>query len=586
MTTLIFQCSPFVKKTVKLQQGDPFKNTIVPSQTFEINTKQDNVVEGNNGTIIVCPKGCFKNAHGEIVTGNVKIELAEALTLDQMLLSNLTTTSNGKPLESGGMIYFNATSNGEQLTINKDNPVHIEIPTPKRKAGMMVYKGIRDKNRNMNWIEPRKLDNFLITVDINSLDFLPPGFRKAVAKGMPYKHYKIATPELTDSLYYSLSTWNRGDLVDSFAPTDYNEPYYSKNAKVVHRKYTADSYSLLQKIQTDSAEDIALNKKGIDPAIIKTIKSEKYQHTLIATREFEARLRVIFKTCNNAVLEIYTKNLDRNLYELDSMAAQAAGKGPDRQAFLNFAKQRLTKVRQADKYAKLLNGYYDKQLAKIRSQLSKDRKRMLKTLNRKNKEFQKVADDYKKLLWKREKYRMETYGFNWTSTGWINVDNGKLPKSWSKEPLEIGLENGKQYDKVYTYVVYTSIKSLYRLNTSNNKLFYAGNDKDKEMLMPKKRQAVVVAIGYKNGVPSMAIKTFVTGKQNKYSLKLTTSSIDSIKQALKPYEKYARENRISKDLEFMKKFYKEKQRQKELRKETEFLERLWNVAFPCIDLGG
>src|ERR1700687_741010 len=101
-----------VADTLKYQPNDPFKTTMPASNYFDIDSKQDNVVDGNNGTIVVCPKGCFKNSEGEIVEGNVKVELAEALSLDEMVFSNLTTTSNGEQLETDGMIYFNATFDG------------------------------------------------------------------------------------------------------------------------------------------------------------------------------------------------------------------------------------------------------------------------------------------------------------------------------------------------------------------------------------------------------------------------------------------------------------------------------------------
>jgi hypothetical protein len=144
LSVLIFShCNQtFNNNFLKLQVGDPFKNTIASSEYFEFDSKQDKIIEGANGTVIVCPRGCFKNSQGELVEDNVKVELSEALSLDRMLFSNLTTTSNGKPLETDGMIYFNATANGKQLLINPDNPVHIEIPTVARKPGMMVYRGV------------------------------------------------------------------------------------------------------------------------------------------------------------------------------------------------------------------------------------------------------------------------------------------------------------------------------------------------------------------------------------------------------------------------------------------------------------
>ena len=40
--------------TIKFHPNDPFINSIVPSQKFDIDSKQDNVIEGINGTVIVC----------------------------------------------------------------------------------------------------------------------------------------------------------------------------------------------------------------------------------------------------------------------------------------------------------------------------------------------------------------------------------------------------------------------------------------------------------------------------------------------------------------------------------------------------
>ncbi|OYU96571.1 MAG: hypothetical protein CFE21_09310 [Bacteroidetes bacterium B1(2017)] len=573
-----------ITNTFKLHENDPFKNTIVPSQTFTIDSKQDNVVEGENGTVLVCPKGCFINTKGEIVEDNVTIELSEALSIEDMLLSNLTTSSEGKQLETDGMIYFNATSKGEQLGINEDNPIHIEIPTKEKKAGMMAYKGTRDEKGNMNWIEPKALDNYLVTVDIHSLDFLPPGFETEVDKGMPYKNHKTATQDLTDSLFYQLAVYKGDSRIIDNIDTQYIEPYKNKSKQVIKDEYTPDSYqehSTEESVHESSTPETTC---GIDPASIKVIKSEKYQNTFIATREFEARLKIIFKTCNKAVLETYLNNLNLNLYEVDNLAANTLGESNHYyENFVNFAKQQLTKVQQADKYAELLKGYYGKQLLKVKSELEMEQEKLMKVLKKKNLEAQKVAEDYKKLLWKREKYRMETYGFNWSETGWINIDNGTLPKSWESKVTEgIYVDNGQEFDRVYCYYVFTSIKSLYRLNTTNNIEFYAVNyDQGKEMLMPKDGTAILISIGYKGQTPSIDIKEFDLNLPINYHLTLATSTIEQVKEAIKPFEKYAQENKINKDLEFMAKFYQEEQRQKELIQETEFMRKLWTAAFPC-----
>jgi hypothetical protein len=103
-----------VIETIKMPLNDPFKSTMTASQFFDINGNQDNVIEGEKGTIIIMPKGCFKDENGAIITSEIKIELTEALAQSDMLLSNLNTTSNGHLMETDGMIYFNAKSNGKQ----------------------------------------------------------------------------------------------------------------------------------------------------------------------------------------------------------------------------------------------------------------------------------------------------------------------------------------------------------------------------------------------------------------------------------------------------------------------------------------
>ena len=576
-----------VTDAVKLLPNDPFKNTIVPSQFFSVDSEQDNVIAGEYGTVIVLPQGCFKDAAGNIVDGTVKIELAESLTMDDMVLSNLTTTSNGNPLETDGMIYFNAVQDGEQLVINKDIPIHIEIPTRRKKPGMMAYKGIRDENGNMNWVDPEKLDNFLKTVDINSLDFLPPGFQSEVDKGMPFRNHKTAAQSLTDSLYYALSTVDIDSLNQGLSPDLYNEPYYNNSKEVKKGRYTSDSYKHSGREQEGGFDSVV--KCGIDPAIVKVIKSDKYQNTFIATKEFEARLKAIFPICDNSVLEFYIKNTNKNLYEIDSMVALFCNekKMYDRyHVFYDFSQQRLTNVRDADRYTNLLNDYYSKQLAKVKAELEGTKAKVLKALHQENSETQKIVDDYKKLLWKREKYRMETYGFNWTETGWVNIDNGTLPKDWGMQPLEVTVTNGKQFDRVYTYVIYTSIKSLNRLNTNDNENFYAGNVADKSMLMPDKKLAIAIAIGYQGDVPSIAMKSFETTVEQQLTLTLNPSTLEKLKAVLARYEEQVSENSVSQDLAFMEKLYKKEQQQKAATKEREFIIRLWKVAFPCCAQSG
>jgi hypothetical protein len=441
----------------------------------------------------------------------------------------------------------------------------------------------------MNWQNPKELPNYLVAIDLQSLDFLPDNFWQAVEKGLPFRYHNTASARLVDSLYYSLAVSTGAELIDGLQSTDYNEPYYNQHKAVENGEYTKESYEVNRRANNSDGDDMPRDTIStaipcaIDPAVIKVLKSPQYEGSLIATREFASRLKAIRRSCKPGLVEIYAKNIGKNLYELDSLAARSLETGPAKEEFSQFAAQRLTNVKQADVYAALLKGYYEKQLAEVRNELEAKKAEMVSMLKEANQAVEKIADEYRSLLWQREKYRMQAYGFTWSQTGWLNVDRGILPKMYDSQPFEVLVENGKEFDRVYTYIFYTSIKSLYRLNTNDNQLFFVGNQAEKRMLMPKQDTAVLVAVGYRGDSMALAKKEFLTGSKSSASLKLIAASTDGLQAMIAPYETFGKENQISEDLAYMAKFYQEQQRQKKLRKESEFISKLRQVALACCE---
>ena len=182
------------------------KTWVAPdSQIFPINPSKGATIEGKQGMLIIVPKDAFINDKGILIKTPVELELVEALTLEDMVLYDLATLSDGKLLESGGMFYINPTSNGENVNINPQRPFYIEIPTNEVKPGMMAFKGEVAEDGTLNWIEPKPLKKFLARIDLNNLDFLPEGFDGGVEDGLPFKRHKKISENLIDSLYYSLT---------------------------------------------------------------------------------------------------------------------------------------------------------------------------------------------------------------------------------------------------------------------------------------------------------------------------------------------------------------------------------------------
>ncbi len=89
-------------------------------QDFLINADKDTQLATLHGSFIHIAAGTFNSKEP------VNIEIREAFTSAEILAAGLTTTSNGRPLRSGGMIYFNATVAGDSIALQK--PVDISMP--------------------------------------------------------------------------------------------------------------------------------------------------------------------------------------------------------------------------------------------------------------------------------------------------------------------------------------------------------------------------------------------------------------------------------------------------------------------------
>jgi len=141
-----------------LTEGKIFSIENLTTQTFEINSERDTILKGKSGTLLHIYKNSFIDSNGQKISGEIEIELKEAIKSSDIILSGLTTTSNGLFLESGGMIYINASSNGNRLEISEGNFIGAIVPCQKLVEGMKVYEGEVDSN-GINWINPSSILN-------------------------------------------------------------------------------------------------------------------------------------------------------------------------------------------------------------------------------------------------------------------------------------------------------------------------------------------------------------------------------------------------------------------------------------------
>lgn len=173
LTTLISSCSNDKENSTDIFTK-VYSRDNLPVQTFRIDTERDTLLKSQAGTTIRIFKNTFVNSNGENVIGSVEIEFKEALTTFDMVLANLTTTTDGKMLQTGGMIYINATSNGQQLAIAENMAIGVILPTDKVVEGMQLFDGVED-SLGINWKNPTPIINDLLANDsvIAQADTLP-----------------------------------------------------------------------------------------------------------------------------------------------------------------------------------------------------------------------------------------------------------------------------------------------------------------------------------------------------------------------------------------------------------------------------
>ena len=115
-------------------------------QSFAINPFTENTIKGKDGTVIYIPANSFCG-----VTGNeVTIRLKEYIKLEDIVLAQLTTSSNNRMLETRGMVDLSAHESSTELKLCK--PITLFFPTEGSPKGFKLFNGEHLPNENIvNW---------------------------------------------------------------------------------------------------------------------------------------------------------------------------------------------------------------------------------------------------------------------------------------------------------------------------------------------------------------------------------------------------------------------------------------------------
>lgn len=128
-----------------------------PTMEFVISANSDTTIFGKQGTRLFIGKEIFQYADGTPVTDSIKIELREFYKKSDITLADLSTESDGKLLETGGMLNITATSKGQEIEIKSDRRIVVHFPKSKNNYNQMNLF-FADKNSNDSLVKNWNID--------------------------------------------------------------------------------------------------------------------------------------------------------------------------------------------------------------------------------------------------------------------------------------------------------------------------------------------------------------------------------------------------------------------------------------------
>lgn len=150
-------------EVVSLQ--DFLQKNKAPFQKIRADAAAEIAFAAAGGTGVYFPGNAFTTPDGTPVTGDISIELREIYTPAQMILNNTPTTSNGRPLVSGGEFFVWATQNNQQLKLAPGKFMRLNLANAQNAdmREMLVFKGDDSSSSAVNWIPDTAGSNAVVT---------------------------------------------------------------------------------------------------------------------------------------------------------------------------------------------------------------------------------------------------------------------------------------------------------------------------------------------------------------------------------------------------------------------------------------
>lgn len=142
---------------------DFYKQTEIQAQVFCIQPNKDTILRCKQGTLLLIAANSFKINDFSDNENCLEIYVKEVFQKSDMLLENLTTSSNGHIIESQGMFLINAKYKGKETSLQPGKEILTIVPADSINPEAKLFDA-KKENENTNWVldENRQLNNFTL----------------------------------------------------------------------------------------------------------------------------------------------------------------------------------------------------------------------------------------------------------------------------------------------------------------------------------------------------------------------------------------------------------------------------------------
>ncbi|MCW5924692.1 MAG: OmpA family protein [Saprospiraceae bacterium] len=528
-------------------------------QLLRILPDREQQITAAKGTIIKIPPQAFVFEDGTAPTGPVELMVREAFSPSDFVLQNLTTLSDGRILQTGGMVYIGAQADGKPLRLAEGASLTVALPTRRADPNMELFYGETNPDNSINWLPTRQSFRQTMKKPRTEIEIDPATSARIVA---------LQVPEYPEPLVPKFS----GDLppmprkpVAPIAPKPPQKPTWENaqrkygygygpvmNRMTKKRLKKAQKYyqTALANYERDSLSFIRLQQRYLN-------NLDKHQAALVAYETAEQkwknevvdRISAIIQFDREYYLHEYSKNLQTTIRYVGKHIQRYEHYSDLENAVENIL-ERMMRYRNTDGLAtananrsvtkalyrqhigsKIMDspGYFSlTELA--RRKCGPDTLHRVTHRMRMNCGLVAISDSLRANIREKELLEAATtqdaavalnaYVADVTRLGWINCDK------FLDDPAERVQLVVNEPEDAMIYAVCRDISSILPLNRYKDGSYSVSG-------LPKGRKVSVVSIKLKEGVPFFAMRDARAGDADALNMEYKSMTLRDLKEELK-----------------------------------------------------